>query len=163
MHARSNIDSAQLRDHTRIAYFLRCAGEVVLDFFAATGAVLEDLRTVLTGLRADLTVRLTVLRAAGAAVVLVLERTRFVVRRFVVVAAGVVFFALYAVAFLAFTPGAAAGAGFAVFGDTAAAELLPDRRAAGDVVDVANDGSTDVAESVNASAAENAARAKDAP
>ena len=133
-----------------------------MDFFAATGAVLEDLRTVLTGLRADLTVRLTVLRAAGAAVVLVLERTRFVVRRFVVVAAGVVFFALYAVAFLAFTPGAA-GAGFAVFGDTAAAELLPDRRAAGDVVDVANDGSTDVAESVNASAAENAARAKDAP
>jgi len=162
MHARSNIDSAQLRDHTRIAYFLRCAGEVVLDFFAATGAVLEDLRTVLTGLRADLTVRLTVLRAAGAAAVLVLERTRFVVR-FLVVAAGVVFFALYAVAFLAFTPGAAAGAGFAVFGDTAAAELLPDRRAAGDVVDVANDGSTDVAESVNASAAENAARAKDAP
>ena len=161
MHARSNIDSAQLRDHTRIAYFLRCAGEVVLDFFAATGAVLEDLRTVLTGLRADLTVRLTVLRAAGAAAVLVLERTRFVVR-FLVVAAGVVFFALYAVAFLAFTPGAA-GAGFAVFGDTAAAELLPDRRAAGDVVDVANDGSTDVAESVNASAAENAARAKDAP
>lgn len=133
-----------------------------MDFFAATGAVLEDLRTVLTGLRADLTVRLTVLRAAGAAAVLVLERTRFVVR-FVVVAAAVVFFALYAVAFLAFTPGAAAVAGFAVFGDTAAAELLPDRRAAGDVVDVANDGSTDVAESVNASAAENAARAKDAP
>ena len=123
---------------------------------------MEDLRTVLTGLRADLTVRLTVLRAAGAAAVLVLERTRFVVR-FLVVAAGVVFFALYAVAFLAFTPGAAAGAGFAVFGDTAEAELLPDRRAAGDVVDVANDGSTDVAESVNASAAENAARAKDAP
>ena len=92
-----------------------------MDFFAATGAVLEDLRTVLTGLRADLTVRLTVLRAAGAAAVLVLERTRFVVR-FLVVAAGVVFFALYAVAFLAFTPGAAAGAGFAVFGDTAAAE-----------------------------------------
>jgi len=133
-----------------------------LDFFAATGAALEDLRTVLTGLRADLTVRLTVLRAAGAAAVLVLERTRFVVR-FVVVAAGVVFFALYAVAFLAFTAGAAAGVGFAVFGDTAAAELLPDRRAAGDVVDVAKDGSTDVAESVNASAAENAARAKDAP
>ena len=64
-----------------------------MDFFAATGAVLEDLRTVLTGLRADLTVRLTVLRAAGAAAVLVLERTRFVVR-FLVVAAGVVFFAL---------------------------------------------------------------------
>jgi len=130
-----------------------------LDFFAATGAALEDLRTVLTGLRAALTVRLTVLRAAGAAVVVVLERTRFVVR-FVVVAAGVVFFAFFVVAF---TAGAAAGAGFAVFGDTAAAELLPDRRAAGDVVDVAKDGSTDVAESVNASAAENAARAKDTP
>ena len=46
----------------------------------------------------------------------------------------------------------------AVFGDTAAAELLPERFAAGEVVR-AKDGSTDVAESVNASAAESAARA----
>ena len=45
----------------------------------------------------------------------------------------------------------------AVFGDTAAAELLPERFAAGEVVR-AKDGSTDVAESVNASAAESATR-----
>lgn len=56
-----------------IVYFLCCVGEVVLDFFVATGVVLEDLRTVLIGLRADLMVCLMVLCVVGVVVVFVLE------------------------------------------------------------------------------------------
>ena len=67
--------------------------------------------------------------------------------RFFAATAGAVLDAFLATAFGA----------LAVFGDTAAAELLPERLAAGEEVR-AKDGSTDVAESVNASAAESATR-----